>query len=478
MTITPEESQLLSGVRVAALVTNTCAPDPRVMKQAETIAKAGAEVTIFCMQGDEDVPNSQTLNGVKYHRLPSIIYSPELLLKAHMYFFLSSLKAYPVQTILLAMAFFGIVGIKKLRIVAQKVMKFIFFGRGVISPWPEFLRGKKSPFLSVMHAVYMFLRSEIYRQIFLESIVAYQPDIIHAHDFDTVPAALGYAKKTNAKVIFDAHEIEADRVGSNDNLSRWILKRELRRYLPKIDALIAVNQSSTKFYSEEYNLGHIPQAIIYNSPLTKSSDHAIDGAYHAFNLREKLKIPKEEILFVYTGNIGITRGVPEIVEAMKPVYGTHLCIMGTQRDNILKEFNAHVSKLNMDERVHILPPVPHEAVTETIKSADISIMFILPSCSNYTYCSPNKLFEAAMAGLPIVGPDLPEIERFIIGEGIGVIVKAGDIKDLTRAIAETAQDPLRFRPDAQKLQALREKWSWSAQEKTLVPFYKRVLARH
>ena len=463
MTITPEESQLLSGVRVAALVTNPCAPDPRVMKQAETIAKSGAEVTIFCMEGDEDVPNSQTLNGVKYHRLPSMIYSPELLLKEHIYLFLSSLRAYPVQTILLAMAFFGIVGIKKLRIVVQK---------------PEFLSSKKSPFRSFIRAVYMFLRCDIYRLIFLKSIVAYQPDIIHAHDFITVPAALSCAKKNNAKVIFDAHEIEADRVGSNDNLSLWNLKRELRRYLPKIDALITVNQSAINFYSEEYNISHIPQAIIYNSPVTKSSDHDSDGVEHALNLREKLKIPEKDILFVYTGIIGITRGVPEIVEAMKPVSGTHLCIMGPQRNNILKEFNAHVSTLNMDERVHILPPVPHDIVTETIKSADISIMFILPSCLNYIYCLPNKLFEAAMAGLPIVGPDLPEVERFITGEGIGVIVKAGDIKDLTRAIAETAQDPLRFRPDAQKLQALREKWSWSAQEKTLVPFYKRVLARH
>lgn len=57
------------GKRVAMIVPNPCSPDFRVMKQAETLAKAGYEVRVYCTwKRGLGVPKIETINGVEYYR--------------------------------------------------------------------------------------------------------------------------------------------------------------------------------------------------------------------------------------------------------------------------------------------------------------------------------------------------------------------------------------------------------------------------
>lgn len=457
----------LQGVRVAAIVTNPCAPDPRVMKQAESAAKAGAEVTIFCLQ-DEGVPNEETLNGVRYKRFSNF----KVVSSQAPGIFFSSLKEDTLRTIFFLIAFISLASLKGLSWIYQKVKTTLGFKNDKTRS--SFLYGPKSIFRPILHALYVFVRGDIYKYILSPSVINYQPDLIHAHDFTTVPTALYCATKTNAKVIFDAHEIEADRVGSNGASSVAIINKDLNHFLPNVDALISVNESALNFYLENYKFQEIPKAVIYNSPAAPQ-DTIDNNKAKPINLREQLNIQESEILFIYTGSIGIGRGVPEIVQAMEPIKNTHLCIMGPQRDNILYPFQEHVQALKMEQRVHIIAPVSHDAVTETVKSADAGILFTLPTCLNHLYCLPNKIFESAMAGLPIIGPDLPEIKKFIEEEEIGLVVESENIDLLSEAIKEMAQDPLKYRPSERKLEDLKEKWSWDAQAAKLVPFYQDIL---
>jgi len=55
--------------RVAMLVSNPCDPDYRVVKQAETLARAGYEVRIFATWRPKlGIPIIETINGVSYER--------------------------------------------------------------------------------------------------------------------------------------------------------------------------------------------------------------------------------------------------------------------------------------------------------------------------------------------------------------------------------------------------------------------------
>lgn len=55
--------------RVAMLVSNPCDPDYRVVKQAETLARAGYEVRVFCTwKAGLGIPIQEVVNGVTYVR--------------------------------------------------------------------------------------------------------------------------------------------------------------------------------------------------------------------------------------------------------------------------------------------------------------------------------------------------------------------------------------------------------------------------
>jgi len=133
--------------------------------------------------------------------------------------------------------------------------------------------------------------------------------------------------------------------------------------------------------------------------------------------------------------------------------------------------------LNMEDRVHILEPVPHWQVTETIKTADASIIFTKPTCMNHFYSSPNKLFESALAGLPIIAPDLPEMKKLVEGKGIGIITKADDVTELTVTIKKMLANANAYRPNAEKLETIKNEYGWEAQRNKLITLYQQVLNR-
>jgi hypothetical protein len=58
--------------KIAMLVANQCAPDTRVIKQAETLVDAGYDVRVICF-GGASLPLIEVVNGVTYERIqPSV----------------------------------------------------------------------------------------------------------------------------------------------------------------------------------------------------------------------------------------------------------------------------------------------------------------------------------------------------------------------------------------------------------------------
>ncbi len=67
-------------------------------------------------------------------------------------------------------------------------------------------------------------------------------------------------------------------------------------------------------------------------------------------------------------------------------------------------------------------------------------MLIQPVCRSYELTLPNKLFEYAAAGLPILASDLAVIGQVVRSEGLGEVVGADDIEQIARAM-ERFGDP-------------------------------------
>ena len=151
--------------------------------------------------------------------------------------------------------------------------------------------------------------------------------------------------------------------------------------------------------------------------------------------REKLDLPLDVKLVMYTGHLYDWKGVNTLAEAVRylPEDARVYFVGGTDEDReALKEFAArkHVA------RITFLPHQTHERMPYFQKAADV---LVLPNTGTQDVSkyetSPVKLFEYLASGTSIVASDLPSI-RDIVTEKEVFFARADDPKDFARAISE------------------------------------------
>ncbi len=63
------EQAKLSGLRVAMLLSNAFRPDPRVLKEAQTLAQAGYDVTVVAWDREGKFPPEERVGGLGVRRV-------------------------------------------------------------------------------------------------------------------------------------------------------------------------------------------------------------------------------------------------------------------------------------------------------------------------------------------------------------------------------------------------------------------------
>ena len=152
----------------------------------------------------------------------------------------------------------------------------------------------------------------------------------------------------------------------------------------------------------------------------------------------------------------------------------HLVFIGGGR--LLAALAGMAAERGLAGFVHFLPTVPLAELLAWTASADIGVQPIRNTCLNHLSTDSNKLFEYAMAGLPVVASDFPEIRRVVRENDIGLLFDPETPGALAAALGRLVADaPLRGRLAANARASARA-LSWEAQEAELVGLYERVLA--
>jgi glycosyltransferase involved in cell wall biosynthesis len=284
--------------------------------------------------------------------------------------------------------------------------------------------------------------------------------IIHCHDVTALP--IGYVVKLlfKCKLVYDAHELESET--NNVKYSRIIFLIE--KFLwKKIDLFITVSPSILNWYNKKF--GHKKNSvIIFNSP--KTTD--IITKKKNF-LRHKLKIPQNELIFVYVGGFQNGRGIFHMLKAFSnPIINSHLVFVGYgELEYEIKKF----SKIN--NNIHILKPVPHHTLVQLISSANVGLSIIEKISLSDFYCLPNKLFEFAFANLYILASNFPDMKRLIEKYSLGSCI-IPDTNSLFREIKFLENNKKKTRLPKKNLRDLR----WKSQSQILIRNYFNILKKN
>ncbi|HEX7225622.1 MAG TPA: glycosyltransferase, partial [Candidatus Limnocylindria bacterium] len=179
---------------------------------------------------------------------------------------------------------------------------------------------------------------------------------------------------------------------------------------------------------------------------------------------------------LYLGGLMGGRGLEELVTAMVEVPEGQLVLVG---DGVLGEpLRRQAADLGIGDRVHLLDPVPPGDVVSVAASADVGVSPIVPSCLNYRYSLPNKLFQYLAAGVPVVASDFPQVRDVVAGADAGLLVDTSRPPAIAAAIRELLADPARRAAMGKRGRAaVADRLNWSTSATALLRVYREVGAR-
>jgi len=128
------------------------------------------------------------------------------------------------------------------------------------------------------------------------------------------------------------------------------------------------------------------------------------------------------------------------------------------------------------DRVVLRAPVAPGEVQGALAGAAAGLCLIQPICRSYELCLPNKLFEYAAAGVPVLASDMPVIAAVVRGNGLGEVV-AGDGPRAIAASLRRLLVPAGWTLTAERTRAFAGAQAWPGEARVLERAYKRAAKR-
>ncbi|HSK51336.1 MAG TPA: glycosyltransferase, partial [Clostridia bacterium] len=275
-----------------------------------------------------------------------------------------------------------------------------------------------------------------------------------------------------APVVYDARDIYVDaaNLAKRSRLVRLMVGRWERGWARRAARVFTVNKPYAQVMARRWGVRE--PLIVLNCSFRPPAPPERRRRFH-----EALGLPPTERIVVYQGGFSHDRGIEQLIEAIADVPGATLVLLGYGRmQQQLEELAADPAT---GGKLAVLPAVPPTELLDWIASADVAAMPIQPTTLNHRLTTPNKLFEAMAAGVPVVASDLPGMAAIVRDAGCGVLVDPTDPGTIAGAIRQILELP----PDAYEAWRARcaaaamESYNWERQMELVLEEYGRLTGR-
>jgi glycosyltransferase involved in cell wall biosynthesis len=296
-------------------------------------------------------------------------------------------------------------------------------------------------------------------------IVRTRAGVYHAHDVHVGPPAWLASRLRRMPLVYDAHEVHWRRSEGSGVRGRMLAATcaAIERFMVRSsDVVITTNESRADVLRELYGVSRVH--VLANVPARVEEVVPLDPGY-----------PMDKPVLLYQGWLSPDgRAFRETIKALTLVDEVNFVIVGFGYETSRDRIRSWAAEEGVADRVHLLPPRPFEELVRTAAAATIGLVPIKAVDVNTYLGDTNKLHEYLMAGLPVVGSDLPEIRR-VVREGnppVGEIFDPTSPESIAEAVRRVLEDPDLYaarRHEARRL-AL-ERFNWQIEEQRLLDIY-------
>lgn len=313
-------------------------------------------------------------------------------------------------------------------------------------------------YVGYLPSIYKKIRRRLARKrMAVRYLCEFQPDLIHANDFDMLGLSYRAAKKCKAGLIYDSHEIFAENIGIAERgwMKRHIIRSE-RRLVRKVDRMISVSNAAAAYFEKCYA---IRPTVITNCPM-KNTLPLLEKASDAFEV-------------VYQGLMVRGRGYEEFVDAAKHLPdGIRLKLRGY--GSLEPKLRAQIEENHLSGKVVFAPPVEVAQLVQAASASHVGAVLTRPINLNFKLSVSNKVFEYAAAGLPVLLSDVPEHRYLNEKYDFGVILEEVTPEKIAEAVVMLCRDRETYDRLAENAKRMSEEMNWEAESKKLLEIYNSV----
>ena len=310
-----------------------------------------------------------------------------------------------------------------------------------------------------------------------KELISLDADLYHFHEPWLLPVVAGALKRRGKPVIFDMHELYREQFMQRKGFIAKMIGRFYRRYerhvLPKLDAVIFPCKVLGLDPLEGIPLRR-PTIYIDNTAITEDPDPEVRRkALEAVAERLSGFDPEGCPVTVYAGSLSETRGItPDVVGTARA--GAKILLAGWFDS---PEYKERLMSMPEWECATFVGKLTRPEVYALNERCDIGLATLLNVGQYYRIDNlPTKVHEYMQLGMPVIVSDTDFNKRLLKEYEFGIAVDPSDPDAIAEAIRRISSDPeLAAKMSAEGKRAVRERFSWSNEEKKLFELYEELL---
>lgn len=287
-------------------------------------------------------------------------------------------------------------------------------------------------------------------------------EVVHCHDFDTLPLGYLLAKKKKSKLVYDAHESYVDMLETLPRFFKKIIYAAENFFLKRVDLLITVGE----ILKEAFDKRGAKRTCVVGNWKDPENFRFPEEVLEAE--KRNLKISSDQLVISFISNLGNERQLPQLIKAVLDNPGFFLIIGG---DGPCQEIAAEAAQHYPN--IAYLGRVPPSRVPIYTAVSDVVFYGFDSTNPNSKYSAPNKLFEALAAGKAVLTGDFGEVGRIVKDTECGLITKKFTKEEIKKNLSSLRPDILSRYKENSKKNAL-EKYNWQNACITLLEQYSRL----
>lgn len=282
-------------------------------------------------------------------------------------------------------------------------------------------------------------------------------DVVHCHDFDTLPLGVLLARLRRKPLILDAHDIYSLMIVGESSIAGRMLWPLERCMASKADVLITTNEAMAGMLSAKRTKSSV---IVRNSPdLSALAGSTIEDTRKRHGLAG--------FVVSYFGSLEPGRAVEELATSFSTDDGISVIIGGSGTLQSVVEKASESSSV-----VRFLGNIETDEVLKITCASDLIPVMYDPSNPKYRICTPIKVLEAMACGKPVVAAKGLDISEMIERVGCGFVIDYSR-ENLARTVREASKSSGELQEMGKRGKAHFEKnLAWETSRSALLGVYR------